>query len=63
MRMDKEFELFRDNMWPHVVAPPNLIMRGQREDARVVRAAEATAAAAAAAFAAATSGGGRSEKT
>ena len=57
MRTDKEFEFFRDHMWPHVVAPPNLIARGQREDARVARAAEATAAAAAAAV---TSGGGRS---
>ena len=60
MRTDKEFEYFRDNMWPHVVAPPNLIVRGQREDARAARAVEAAAAAAAAATA--TSGGGRSGK-
>ena len=60
MRTDKEFEFFRDIMWPHVVAPPNLIVRGQREDARAARAAEAADAAAAATMAAATSGGGRS---
>jgi len=51
---EAQFEFFRDNMWPHIVAPPNLVVRGLHEDARVARAAEATAAAAAAA---ATSGG------
>ena len=61
--MDKNLSSFVTICGRTSFAPPNLIMRGQREDARVVRAAEATAAAAAAAFAAATSGGGRSEKT
>ena len=54
MRTDKEFEFFRDHMWPHVVAPPNLVVRRQREDARAALAAEATAAAA--------SGGGSGKK-
>ena len=54
---EAQSEFFRDNMWPHIVAPPNLVVRGLHEDARVARAAEATAAAAAAATAAATSGG------
>ena len=58
--------IFRDQgplgprgVWPCVRAPPNLVIRGRVEDARVVRAAEATAAAAAAAR---SSGGKRSGK-
>ena len=49
----------RRGVWPCVRAPPNLVIRGRAEDARAVRAAEATAAAAAAAR---SSGGGRSGK-
>jgi len=67
MRSTKDFPtIFRDQgpqgprgVWPCVRAPPNLVIRGRAEDARAVRAAEATAAAAAAAR---SSGGGRSGK-
>ena len=50
MRTDKEFEFFRDIMWPHVVAPLNLAVQGGREE-DALQAARAAAA---------TSGGGRS---
>ena len=46
----------RRGVWPCVRAPPNLVIRGRAEDARAVRAEEATAAAAR------SSGGGRSGK-
>ena len=49
----------RRGVWPCVRAPPNLVIRGRAEDARVVRAAEATAAAA---VAARSSGGRRRGK-
>ena len=45
----------RRGVWPCVRAPPNLVIRGRAEDARAVRAAEATAAAR-------SSGGARSGK-
>ena len=68
MRSTKDFPtIFRDQgpqgprgVWPCVRAPPNLILRGRAEDARGVRAAEATAAAAAARRSG--GGGGRSGK-
>ena len=67
MRSTKDFPtIFRDQgpqgprgVWPCVRAPPNLVIRGRAEDARAVRAAEATAAAAAAAR---SGGGGRRGK-
>ena len=34
---EAQFEFFRDNMWPHIVAPPNLVVRGLHEDARLRR--------------------------
>ena len=41
--------IFRElKVWKSIMAPPDLIVRGRIEDARRVRAAEATAAAAAA---------------
>ena len=50
--------IFRElRVWKSIMAPPDLIVRGRIEDARRVRAAEATAAAAAAR----SSGGGRSK--
>ena len=50
--------IFRElKVWKSIMAPPDLIVRGRIEDARRVRAAEATAAAAAAR----SSGGGRSK--
>ena len=52
--------IFRElKVWKSIMAPPDLIVRGRIEDARRVRAAEATAAAAAAAR---SSGGGRRKK-
>ena len=50
--------IFRElKVWKSIMAPPDLIVRGRIEDARRVRAAEATAAAAASR----SNGGGRSK--
>ena len=53
VQVDGPLSDLRRGGWPCVRAPPNLVIRGRAEDAKAVRAAEATAAAA-------TSGGGRS---
>ena len=53
MRTDKEFEYFRDTLWPYVIALPSLVVRRRRNGVRVACAAAAAAMTSAEAAAAA----------